>query len=145
LPRGLGDDPLTRKRPSSSNATNDAINKSSPVAVAPQTSHNDVFFRRRSEDTRQVSASAQKQAANETPEIAEVNDIVRIAEATLASKPAFVEPPHPAADEPVIVVQTPPPLAEEPGAPQTEASKEAQPEPRKSGGFFRRLFRRHAE
>jgi hypothetical protein len=124
--------------------TNDPTDKSSPVAVPPLASHNDVFFRRRSEDPQPISASTQKQAANETPEIAEVNDIVRIVEAAQASKPTFVESQPSAADEPVAVVQTPPPLTERPAAPQTETSTEAQPEPRKSEGFFRRLFGRHA-
>jgi hypothetical protein len=115
------------------------------VAVAPKASHNDVFFRRRSEDPLPVSASTPKQEATETPEIAEVNDIVRIAEAAQASKPTFVESPSSAADEPVVAIQTPPPVTEETAAPQAEASGEAQPEPRKAGGFFRRLFRRHAK
>jgi hypothetical protein len=85
------------------------------------------------------------QAANETPEIAEVNDIVRIAEAAQASKPTFVESPPSAAEEPVAVVQTLPLLTEKPVTPQTTTSTEAQPEPRKSEGFFRRLFGRHAK
>jgi hypothetical protein len=110
------------------------------VAVPPLAFHNDVFFRRRNEDPQPVSASIPKQATKETPEIAEVNDIVRIAEAAQASKPTVVESLPPAVDEPVGIVQTPPPLA-----PQTGASTETQPEPRKGEGFFRRLFGRHTK
>jgi len=144
LPRGLGDDPLKRKRSSSARA------KSVPSAqpdrsAAQQTSHNDVFFRRRSEDNQAAQAGAPQQLAVETPEIAEVNDIVRVAEAAQAGKPRFVESPRPAIDEPSVVVEAPPPVTEGPAAPQTEDSSEAKPEPPKSGGFFKRLFGRHGK
>jgi hypothetical protein len=113
--------------------------------MSQQTSHNDVFFRRRSEDDQSVPDGTPNQVANETPEIAEVNDIVRIAEAAQFTRPVYVESPRSAVDEPVVAVEAPSPVTERSAAFQTEDSNEAQPEPQKSGGFFRRLFGRHGK
>jgi hypothetical protein len=139
LPRGLGDDPLARKRSPPTSVTDE----STPVAVAPEGSHNDVFFRRRKESPLRVPAGTPTQAVSEAPEIAEVNDIVRVAEAAQTSHPA--ESPAPPADEPVAAAQATPSLTEMPEVPQSEASGKAQQEARKGGGFFRRLFGRRAK
>jgi hypothetical protein len=144
LPRGLGDDPLKRKRSSSTRA------KSVPSAqrdesVIQQTSHNDVFFRRRSEDNQAAQVGPPQQVAVETPEIAEVNDIVRVAEAAQAARPTFIESRRLTVNEPVVIVEAPSPMTERPATSQTEDSSEAKPEPGRSGGFFRRLFGRHGK
>lgn len=112
---------------------------------AQQTSQNDVFFRRRSEDAQAVLESTPKQASSETPEITEINDIIRIAEAAQATKPGFVESLRSAPDEPPVAVETPSPLKEVPAAPQNQVSDVAQTEPKERDGFFRRLFGRHGK
>jgi hypothetical protein len=132
-------------------------------------SHNDVFFRRRTEgpqpkleSTPDQQGSSFEEAVNigERPEITEVVDIVRTAQvarrtqgAEQLARPAPLDQSiQTAAEEPIATVrQTPPTVAEpvaafEPQPPMTEtvvpASSQPQPEPQKSDGFFKRLFGR---
>ena len=144
MPRGLGDDPLKRKRTSSIGASS-VPSAQQDRSFAQSTSHNDVFFRRRSEDHQTAQEGTPQQVASEAPEIAEVNDIVRIAEAAQFTRPTFVESPRPAANEPAIEVEAPSPVTERQTEFQTEDSSEAEPEPPKGGSFFRRLFGRHGK
>jgi hypothetical protein len=167
LPRRLGDDPLTRKRSPSAKARDSP--SAQPASVAQQTSHNDVFFRRRTENplpklegTPDHQGLSLGEAVNtdEKPEITEVADIVRTAQVAMKTQgaeqltePMPIDEPHPATEEPVVTIeQTPsivaepavavessPPITEEQVAP---ASSQPQPEPRKSDGFFKRLFGR---
>jgi hypothetical protein len=162
LPRGLGDDPLSRRKrrsnASSTNMTNDSaaqqtVSPSIPdVAVAPQISHNEVFFQRRTEDA-QAGAEAtpeRRQVANlakvtEIPEIAEVIDILRIAEVAqsmhsvqvpvgVMQPAAIAESPHPAADEQIARVESSLPMVADPAivaeaAPPRVAEQAAAVEP----------------
>lgn len=169
MPRGLGDDPLSRERKrsgsaSSTNVTNDpatrTVAQSAPaVAAASQTSHNDVFFRRRAEESQAVPVYTpeQREVANlgeattvtEVPEIAEIVDIVRIAEVAqstqsvqvpraerVAELVATVDPQSSITGEPPAVVST---------ASQAEVSIHFQPEHRRSRRFFKRLLGRFAK
>jgi hypothetical protein len=109
LPRGLGDDPLARRkdRRRKNTSTGDTTDIPAPTqATGPLAttatvdqivSHNDVFFRRRSEATSpQTLQPVEHQqvgtvpngavGANKVPEIAEAIDIVRIAEATRSTR-----------------------------------------------------------
>ena len=98
---------------------------------------------------------------DERPEITEVADIVRTAQAARTTQgaeqlarpvpmdesipPAAEEPTAtigqtpPAVAAPVGALEPPPPMSEEPTVP---ASSQPQPEPQKSDGFFKRLFGR---
>jgi len=168
LPRRLGDDPLSRRRPSPAGAKDAPSAQSAPT---PQkTSHNDVFFRRRTEGpqpkledapVRQGKGLGEAVDMDERPEISEVADIVRTAQAArttqgaeqLARPVPMDESTPPAAEEPlatigqtppavaasVAALEPPPPMSEEPTVP---TSSQPQPEPQKSDGFFKRLFGR---
>jgi len=166
MPGRLGDDPLTRKRPHSAKDAPSAR----PGLPAQQTSHNDVFFRRRDEDsqTKPEDAPGKESGLEETvsidekPEITEVADIVRTAKAAeitqgaeqLAKPVPIDESVRPLAEEPVGTVEptTPPDVPEpvaslEPPPPATEepaAPPTSQPDeqPQKSEGLFKRLFGR---
>jgi len=166
MPGRLGDDPLSRKRvPSKKDAPS-----TGPGIAAQQTSHNDVFFRRRTENTQPIPESApEKQLqilgeatdAGERPEITEVADLVRTAQdaeiaqgAEQHSRPVpRAEPPHPPVEEtvgkpeqePLPVLEPspaiePPPPVFEERAAAASSLPEAQPQ--KSEGFFKRLFGR---
>lgn len=167
MPRRLGDDPLSRKRSSSAKARD--APSAQPASGAQQTSHNDVFFRRRTENpqpklegTPDQQGPSLGEAVNidERPEITEVADIVRTAQVAMKTQgaeqlagPMPMDESHPATEEPVatieqapptvaepaVAVEPPPPVTEEQAAP---ASSQPQPEPRKSDGFFKRLFGR---
>ena len=101
MPRGLGDDPLSKKRGRRSrnvssegvtyrSATHRAVGPSSPNTVnVPSSSHNDVFFRRRDAELSRHQTKEQPDIGNgpdvavdadKVPEISEAFDIVRIAE-----------------------------------------------------------------
>jgi len=166
MPRRLGDDPLSRKRPSSAK---DAIS-ARPGPPTQQTSHNDVFFRRRTENSqpipegapaKQLSTLGDATNVDEKPEITEVADIMRTAQVAMSTQGAgelaapvhLDEPVSPPVERPVEeIAQTPPtlsapdvpsepprPVAEEPTAP---ASGQPEAQPQKSEGFFKRLFGR---
>jgi len=164
MPGRLGDDPLTRKRPHSAKDAPSAR----PGLPAQQTSHNDVFFRRREEGPQtkpedtpgKESGLAETVSIDEKPEITEVADIMRtakVAEITqgaeqlanpvpidesvrpLAEEPVVtMEPTPPAVPEPVASLEPPPP-PEEPAAAPTNQPDE---QPQKSEGLFKRLFGR---
>ena len=159
MPGRLGDDPLSRKR---SSKTNDPSSAGS-APVPPPMSHNDVFFRRRTEaaedGSEQQSPGLGKAIDNgEGPEITEVAELVKTAQAAMSTQGAerlagpmpIEESNRPAAQE--DIEQAPPKIEEsvstaEPPAPTTEepagpAPDQSQPEPEKSGGFFKRLFGR---
>ena len=164
MPRRLGDDPLSRKR---STSTKDAPSARSGLAAQP-TSHNDVFFQRRTETPQpKLEGIPDKQSsfgeavnAGERPEITEVADLVRTAQvakstqgAEQLSVPAPIESISSFAEEPIVrTEQSPSTLSEsvanpEPPTPATEepvVAPSSQPEeqPQKSEGFFKRLFGR---
>ncbi|HUK80510.1 MAG TPA: hypothetical protein VLU91_07610 [Nitrososphaerales archaeon] len=166
MPGRLGDDPLSRKRaPSKQDAPS-----AGPGIAAQQTSHNDVFFRRRTENTQPIPESApEKQLqilgeatdAGERPEITEVADLVRTARDAeiaqgaeqLSRLVSLAEPPHPSVEEtarkpeqehlPVLEPARaiePPPPVVEERAAAVSSLPDAQPQ--KSEGFFKRLFGR---
>jgi len=167
MPRRLGDDPLSRKKPSFK-AEGDP--SALPALPAQQTSHNDVFFRRRTEGpqpkpegtpSQQRPSLGEGTNVEERPEITEVSDIMRTSSAAKSTQgaeqlamPAPVgEPAHPPAEEPVETIeQTAPTISEhvrasEPSPPVTEeqaapTSSQPEPEPKKNEGFFKRLFGR---
>jgi len=167
MPRRLGDDPLSRKK-SSFKAEGDP--SALPASPVQQTSHNDVFFRRRTEGPQPTPEGTPGQQrpslgegtnVDERPEITEVSDIMRTASvakstqgAEQLARPAPVgEPAHPPAEEPVETIgQTPPVISEpvpalEPSHQATEepaapTSSQPQPEPKKNEGFLKRLFGR---
>ena len=158
MPGRLGDDPLSRKR---SSKPKDSSVPSAPAAR--QTSHNDVFFMRRTDglgDTPDQQSHDLGGAVDtvERPEITEVGDIVRTAQAAMNSQGAeelakptpMEESPHalpeehveqapPTLTEPAPMIEPPHSATEEEAAP---AQDRPQPEPQKSGGFFKRLFGR---
>jgi len=168
MPRRLGDDPLSRKK-SPSTKENDAPS-ARPGFSTQQASHNDVFFRRRTEGLQLISNGAPDQQppslgearnSDEKPEITEVADIVRTAQAAkstqgaeLLARPApidesthnpveepaeIIEQTPPSISEPIVSFESPPPITEGPAAP---TSSPAEPDPHKSKGFFKRLFGR---
>ena len=156
MPRGLGDDPLSRKR-SRRSPTNEVMDESGaqsrPVVVISGTSHNDVFFRKRTEEPRAIP---EKQA--EGPEIHEVNDILRIAEVasstqtghatessqvTAPASPIDSQPQM--VEEPAAVPELPSPMPEEPSPSQSEVSNDPRNDHQERGGFFRRLFGRRGK
>jgi len=146
LPRGLGDDPLVRKkgrkRGSSRNSTSSGgvthefatehgvVRPLPPDAtVAPALSHNDVFFKRRSDRPSRSRETAEQRDAGtgpngmedaaKVPEIAEAFDIVRIAEVAqstqtikgqdaehIAAPSAAYASSSP--DSPVVAIEPPP-------------------------------------
>ena len=163
MPRRLGDDPLSRKKPSSAKDPTSA-----QPAPALQASHNDVFFRRRAENPQPKTERALEEQGlreatdvDEKPEITEVADIVRTARAAMSTQGAgelaapvssagSVSPPVERPVEktvlapsmvsaPVPPSEPSPPVAEEPAAP---ASSQSGAQPQKSEGFFKRLFGR---
>ena len=165
MPGRLGDDPLSRKRPQSAKDSPSAR----PGIPAQQTSHNDVFFRRRDEGPQtgpegtpgKESSLGETVSIDEKPEITEVADIMRTAKAAestqgaeqLARPVAIDESVHPLAEEPVETTeQTPPAVSEpvvalEPPPPPSEepaAAPSSQPDAQslKSEGFFKRLLGR---
>jgi hypothetical protein len=165
MPGRLGDDPLSRKRSPSAKGASSAR----PGLPAKQTSHNDVFFRRRFEGPqskpeetpdRQLPGPGDATDVDERPEITEVSDIVRTAQVAKSTQgaeqlagpapvDALVLPQAEGLDE--VIEQKPPAISEpvtpEPPTPITpeaaapEASQhEAQPQKRE--GFIKRLFGR---
>jgi len=166
MPRRLGDDPLSRQGPSSPKDTP----SSRPTSPPQRPSHNDVFFRRRTESPQLISDGASDEQrpilgearnSDEKPEITEVADIVRTAQAARSTQGAeqlarpvpIDEPTHHPADEPAenieqtspntsepIASLEPPPLPTE--GPVAPASSQSELEPQKSKGFFKRLFGR---
>ena len=167
MPRRLGDDPLSRKRPPST-MEKDASSAARGLSTQ-QTSHNDVFFRRRLEgpppgpedSSDKESSLAEVTSIDERPEITEVSDIMRTAKADqntqgaeqLAKAVPIDEPVLPQAEEPAEKTeQTPPqvpeplpsieplpPVKQEPAAPISDQS-ESEQQPQKTEGFFKRLF-----
>ena len=166
MPGRLGDDPLSRKRPPSAKDAPSAW----PGPPAQQTSHNDVFFRRRTEDPQQKlggppdkHSRSLGEATNtdEGPEITEVAEIVRTAQAAKSTQgaqqlagSAQVEEsvPYPI-DEPVEKTEQWPPAVPEPVATSEPPAlmtreqvvpppRKPEPQPQKSEGFFKRLFGR---
>jgi len=166
MPGRLGDDPLSRKRsPSTKSASS-----TRPGLPAQQTSHNDVFFRRRVEGPQskpeetpdgQLPNPGEATNVDERPEITEVADIVRTAQvakstqgaAQLAGPAPVDELVLPQAEVPDEAVEQTPPATSEPVAtiepptqvtPEAEVPEPSQPEaqPQKSGGFLKRLFGR---
>ena len=165
MPGRLGDDPLSRKR---SPSTKDA-HPDRPGFAAQQASHNDVFFRRRTDHPqpnpesapeKQLPGLGENADAVDGPEITEVSDLVRSAQAAKITQGAdqlpvrapMDEPLPPQAEEPIaeteqvplaasqpVTVESPAPSAQEPAAPY---SSQAEPQPQKSEGFFKRLFGR---
>ena len=165
MPGRLGDDPLSRKRPASA--------KGAPAArsdlPAQQSSHNDVFFRRRTEgspptprDTpSEESTLAETTNIDEKPEITEVSDFVRTAKAAQSTQGAElllrpmsadesfqprveeraedIERTPPPVSEPVTYIEPLSPVDQEPATP---ASSQPEPQPQKGEGFFKRLFGR---
>jgi len=166
MPGRLGDDPLSRKKPSSAKDAPSAR----PGVPAQATSHNDVFFRRRTEGPqpktggipdKQSSSLEEATNVDERPEITEVTDIVRTAQAAKSTQgaeqltvPAPVDGsvPPPVEEMYAATEQTPPPIPEpdtifEPPNPATSEptaapSSQPEPQPHKSEGFFKRLFGR---
>ena len=166
MPRGLGDDPLSRKRLSSAKDATSAR----PGPPSQQTSHNDVFFRRRTEGPQpqpegatddQLLSLGEATNVGERPEITEVTDIVRTAQAVKSTQGAELlaapvstddsvgtpveedvakteEIPRTIA-EPVTAPEPPAPVTQEHAAP---ASGESEVQLQKSEGFFKRLFGR---
>ena len=150
MPRRLGDDPLSRKK-----KPGDAVSAQS-AAAALQTSHNDVFFRRRSEAAFQRTPGPEKGAdTQEGPEITEVAELVKTAQAAISTQgagqlaepipaeqstqPAFAEEvaeASTAGPESSTAIEPSHPAAEDPPSPD-----QPQSEPEKSG-FFKRLFGR---
>jgi len=145
LPRGLGDDPLTRRKRNENPAVG------SPARQVKSTSHNDVFFTRRTDGPQTESVRALQSddasAANKT-EIAEVTDIVRIAEIAQIGRKveekvepvAAIEPYKPKSGGEVAT----PPAAETVVPPSISAANNNKLHvlPQKKNGFFRRLFGR---
>jgi len=150
MPRRLGDDPLSRKK-----KPGDAVSAQSGAA-ALQTSHNDVFFRRRSESASQRIPGPEKVAdTEEGPEITEVGELVKTAQAAISTQgagqlaepmptvqstqPAVAEEEaeaSPTVPEPSTAIEPSHAAAEDPPSPD-----QPQSEPEKSG-FFKRLFGR---
>jgi hypothetical protein len=164
MPRRLGDDPLSRKRPSSAKAKDASSARAGPSKQ--QTSHNDVFFRRRSEGPQSKSEEATdrvlEEGANvgERPEITEVTDIMRTAQVAKSTQGAEQlagavpmdeqAPPqteeevervqaHSTVSEPAAPAEPPASITEEPPVP---APTQVNPQPQKSEGFLKRLFGR---
>jgi len=167
MPGRLGDDPLSRKRSHSSKEKETPTGRPGPLAQ--ETSHNDVFFRRRVEgqQTKPGAALGKESSLEETtnfeekPEITEVSDIVRTAKAAestlgaeLLTRPMSVDGSvQPTAEEPVEDIgQAPTTVSEpiisfEPTSPATQgptapASSQPEQQPQKGEGFFKRLFGR---
>jgi len=165
MPRRLGDDPLTRKRPHSAK---DAPSIR-PGLPAPQTSHEDVFFLRREEgpQTKPEDAPGKESSLGETvsidekPEITEVADIVRTAKAAKSTQGAeqlarpvpIDESVHPLAEEPIETTEQTPPAVSEPsaspeppppatGEPAAAPGSQSDAQSQKNEGFFKRLFGR---
>jgi len=167
MPGRLGDDPLSRKKPHSAKDAHSV----QPGLPAQQTSHNDVFFRRRNEgpQTKPESAPGNESAlgeptsTDEKPEITEVTDIVKTAKAAestqgaemLARPMSMDEKIQPLAEEPVEVIEQTPPTVPEPAAafvppppaigepaPALPSQPDPQPQKSESEGFFKRLFGR---
>jgi hypothetical protein len=166
MPRRLGDDPLSRKR--SPSTGENQTSSAPPGFLTQQTSHNDVFFRRRDEGPQSKPEDAPDKESilggtangEERPEITEVTDIVRTAQAAMSTEGAerlaapapTDEPVPPPAEEqvettegtlptlsdPVPSIEPPTPIAE----PTPPASSQPGPESQKSEGFFKRLFGR---
>jgi len=149
MPRRLGDDPLSRKKKSG-----DAVSAQS-AAAAPQTSHNDVFFRRRSESASQRIPGPEKAADTQEGPENEVAELVKTAQAAMSTQGAgqLAEPmpaegltqpaapeeeaeASPTVPEPSTAIEPSYPAAEDPPSPD-----QPQSEPEKSG-FFKRLFGR---
>ena len=164
MPGRLGDDPLSRKRsPSARDAPS-----ARPGPPAQQTSHNDVFFRRRTENPQpRPEAVPDKQSSLgeatdvERPEISEVVDIVRtvqVAKSTqgaeeLAGPVPADEAVRPRIGEQVVKPEQTPFVVSEPVAateppsmvdvePAVASSSQPEAQPQKSEGFFKRLFGR---
>jgi len=162
MPRRLGDDPLSRKRSTSAKG-NDTLS-AQPGFPMQQTSHNDVFFRRKIEgpqpkpDGASEEESSPWEATNidEKPEISEVADIMRTAKAAestqgaeqLASPMLMGEPAIAPAEEPVEKTDDAPPTESQPAPsfgpppPGIPASSQSGPQPQKSEGLLKRLFGR---
>ena len=167
MPGRLGDDPLSRKRPHSAKDAHSALQG----LPTQQTSHNDVFFRRRNEGPQTKSEDApgkepvlgEPMTIDEKPEITEVADLVRTAKAAESTQGAeqlatptpmaIDESHHPSGEELVETLeQALPPVSEpvtalEPPPPATEepaAANSSQPDAQsqKSEGFLKRLFGR---
>jgi hypothetical protein len=167
MPRRLGDDPLSRKR--SPTTRENETPAAPPGLLTQETSHNDVFFRRRVEGPQSKPVDAPDKEsilggtanADERPEITEVADIVRTAQVALSTEGAerlagpgsadvpahppveeqaeTTEPAPPTLPDPVPSFEPPTPIAEEPLPP---VSSQPDPESQKSEGFFKRLFGR---
>ena len=165
MPGRLGDDPLSRKKaPSTKEAPS---TRSGPAAQ--QTSHNDVFFHRRTENPqpkpgsspeKQLQSLGESTSVDERPEITEVTDLVRTAQDAeitreveqLSGPVSMDEPARPPDEERVEETEHAPLTLSEPSATidppaptlQEQAAPTSQPEtqPQKSEGFFKRLFGR---
>ena len=165
MPRRLGDDPLSRKR-SPSAQQKDA--SSSPQGLTiQQTSHNDVFFRRKPEGLQPKPEDApgkesdlgETPSTEERPEITEVSDMMRAANVDQSTQGAeqlakalpIDEPAQPQAEEPVQNTEETPPTVPEPlpsieplppvaQEPAASDSTQQEPQPQKTEGFFKRLF-----
>jgi hypothetical protein len=165
MPRRLGDDPLSRKKPLSAKDATSAR----PGPATQQTSHNDVFFRRRVEGPQPIpegapgekSSLVEPASVDEKPEISEVVDIVRTATALMSTEGAerlvtpvpMNESVHPEVEEPDVMTEQVPSMASEPDAspellppvaeePAAAPSSQPETQPEKSEGFFKRLFGR---
>ena len=165
MPRRLGDDPLSRKRSPSAKD----VPSAQPGHPAQRTSHNDVFFLRRTENPqpklegvpdKQLSLGETKNV-EERPEISEVVEIVRTAQVAkstqgaeeLVGPLAVDEAAHPPVEEPVVRLEQARPTAIEPVAaiepsssvdaePAVAPSSQSETRPQKSEGFLKRLFGR---
>ena len=166
MPGRLGDDPLSRKRSPSANEMDTTSIR--PGFHAQQTSHNDVFFRRRTESPRQMPESApgkesgleEEARPEEKPEISEVADIMRtvkVAESTQGAErlagPEPIDEPNTPTKEPAEKAERTPPTVSGPVAslePPTPITGEGagpdlsqpEPQPQKGEGLFKRLFGR---
>lgn len=167
MPRGLGDDPLSRQR-KNSNGRPVASNTPSPNSVAasystpsvqpriradpiaeaasssqPSPSYNDVFFQRRFEDDLEHTPTMNNDTSS--PNVAE--PVVQPTEATQIGRPSVATGPADAANSPqpkgekdAAPAETPPTLGETLIGPKQEA-KAGQPETGERG-FFKRIFGR---
>ena len=150
MPRGLGDDPLSRRR-KRKGSTEAPPAAQETATLAQQTSHNDVFFMRRSEGPREAPANTPEQRGDagtvkDRPEIGEVTDIVRIAEVAQSgqSEEEVVEPTV-GAESPRLKPSGPVMGGPTMTSSQTSDSSEVQSEPQKKRGFFKRLFGRQGK
>ncbi len=167
MPRGLGDDPLSRQRKDSKgrpvasdtpsrNSVAASYNSPSvrpliraePIAEAgfssqPSPSYNDVFFQRRFEDDLEYTPTMN----NDMPSPSVAEPVVQPTEATQIGRPSVATGPADAADSPqpqgekdAAPAETPPTLGETLIVPKEEA-KAGQPETEERG-FFKRIFGR---